>query len=223
MSKVIQEVAAAELEAKEAQDLAAALEERIRDGDESVTADELARAEGLGKFARLRVEAAGRKAAKGRRDAAIAEGKLLADELDDFMAVDVDLVQAWTEAVGAIRVLFEAARTRSQLVAEAVGRMASVDAQMQRDAGVSLKSVGVLPSRWGNVPGFRVPSAGVDVCDVAASTFLATALQQVVDASTLSGIGSSGADPRGLAESTLAGSVSGWPDAIRAVRNGPRV
>ncbi|WP_411146990.1 hypothetical protein [Streptomyces sp. x-80] len=52
----------AEQEATEAEQLLTALEERVRDGDEHVTAQQLANARELGRFAKLRAEAARRKA-----------------------------------------------------------------------------------------------------------------------------------------------------------------
>lgn len=55
----------AEQEAAEAETLAAALAERVRDG-EDVSPEELDNAERLGRFARLRIEAAQRKVAKAR-------------------------------------------------------------------------------------------------------------------------------------------------------------
>ncbi|MFE3635816.1 hypothetical protein [Streptomyces sp. NPDC059168] len=55
-------VAQAEQEASEAEQLLAALEERVRDGDKNVTAQQLADARELGRFATLRAEAARRKA-----------------------------------------------------------------------------------------------------------------------------------------------------------------
>lgn len=58
-------ITAAEQEAAEAENLAQALAERVRDG-EDIDPAELANAEQLGRFARLRVEAAHRKVAKAR-------------------------------------------------------------------------------------------------------------------------------------------------------------
>ncbi|WP_052874790.1 hypothetical protein [Streptomyces sp. NBC_01439] len=60
----------AEQEATEAEQLLAALEERVREGDEQVTADQLAGARELGRFAKLRAEAARRKADRAAADAA---------------------------------------------------------------------------------------------------------------------------------------------------------
>ncbi|MEU3277295.1 hypothetical protein [Streptomyces antibioticus] len=60
----------AEQEAAEAEQLLAALEERVRDGDEHVTAQQLADARELGRFATLRAEAARRKAERATAQAA---------------------------------------------------------------------------------------------------------------------------------------------------------
>ncbi|MEU7166676.1 hypothetical protein AB0A70_18870 [Streptomyces morookaense] len=60
----------AEQEAAEAEQLLAALEERVREGDEQVTAQQLSGARELGTFARLRAEAARRKADRAAQAAA---------------------------------------------------------------------------------------------------------------------------------------------------------
>lgn len=59
-------VAEAETEAREAEALAISLEERVKDGDESVTPAELENARQLKGFAKLRREAAARKAERAR-------------------------------------------------------------------------------------------------------------------------------------------------------------
>jgi hypothetical protein len=59
-------VATAEDEAREAAALAQALEERVKDGDEDISPAELENARQLGGFARLRTEAAQRKAERAR-------------------------------------------------------------------------------------------------------------------------------------------------------------
>ncbi|MEV5124301.1 hypothetical protein AB0K49_16150 [Streptomyces decoyicus] len=74
----------AEQEAAEAEQLLAALEERVRDGDEKVTAPQLAEARELGRFATLRAEAARRKA---ERAAARAAEQERADRLDQAAAM----------------------------------------------------------------------------------------------------------------------------------------
>lgn len=59
----------AEEEAREAGALAEALEERVRDGDDTVSPDQVAKARELAGFARLRVEAARRRADKAKQEA----------------------------------------------------------------------------------------------------------------------------------------------------------
>ncbi|MFP8882616.1 hypothetical protein [Streptomyces mangrovi] len=75
------EVAAAEAEAREAGELLAALEEKVRDGDDKVTPAQLAEQRELSRFAKLRAEAARRKAAKAKEDARLRELRALADEI----------------------------------------------------------------------------------------------------------------------------------------------
>ncbi|MFD8610536.1 hypothetical protein [Streptomyces sp. NPDC059631] len=85
----------AEQEASEAEQLLAALEERVRDGDEDVTAQQLADARELGRFAKLRAEAARRKADRAAAQAAEQERRrrteralaLLAERTPQTLAV----------------------------------------------------------------------------------------------------------------------------------------
>ncbi|MER6361554.1 hypothetical protein [Kitasatospora sp. NPDC001527] len=58
--------ATADQEVTEAEQLLAALEDRVRDGDDTVTAEQVEEARGLRRFAQLRREAAQRKAEKAR-------------------------------------------------------------------------------------------------------------------------------------------------------------
>lgn len=62
-------ITAAEQEADEAARLLEALEERVRDGDDTVTPNEIASARELGNFARLRADATARKAAAAQQTA----------------------------------------------------------------------------------------------------------------------------------------------------------
>lgn len=64
-----EQVAQAEREAREAAALVEALERRVVDGDESVTADEIDQAEKVGRFARLRAKHTAAKAAKAKHAA----------------------------------------------------------------------------------------------------------------------------------------------------------
>ncbi|MFD9905886.1 hypothetical protein [Streptomyces sp. NPDC059063] len=66
-------VVQAEQHAAEAEQTLAAMEERVRDGDEDVTPAQLAEARELGRFARLRAEAAARKAERAAAKAAEAK------------------------------------------------------------------------------------------------------------------------------------------------------
>lgn len=74
-------VTTAEQEATEAEALVGALEERVRDGDDSVTVEEIAGARELGRFARLRAEAARRKADKARTAARLDAAQQIHDEI----------------------------------------------------------------------------------------------------------------------------------------------
>lgn len=75
-------VAAADQEALEAAQLLEALEERVRDGDDTVTPSEIASARELGNFARLRADATARKAAAAQETARTAAVHELRAEIE---------------------------------------------------------------------------------------------------------------------------------------------
>lgn len=78
------QVAQAEREATEAAALVDALEDRVRDGDDTVTPEEIEQARSLVRFAQLRAEATARKAERAKAAAhAQALAQLRADILDD--------------------------------------------------------------------------------------------------------------------------------------------
>lgn len=74
-------VATAVQEADEAANLAAALEERVRDGDDTVTPEQIASARELGHFAQLRADATRRKAEQTKRDARLTACEELRTEM----------------------------------------------------------------------------------------------------------------------------------------------
>lgn len=76
-------VATAVQEADEAAGLAAALEERVRNGDDTVTPEQIASARELGRFAQLRADATRRKADAAKRDARLADLAQLKADIDD--------------------------------------------------------------------------------------------------------------------------------------------
>jgi hypothetical protein len=111
-------------EVADAEALHQALEDRILDGDESVTPDELTQARGLMRFASLRKAAAERRAEQERHDKAVADAeKYVADVVARATrlvngAPDLDKLQAG--AVEAVRAYIDAAReTHDQLRASA--------------------------------------------------------------------------------------------------------
>jgi hypothetical protein len=96
-------VHAAEQEAQEAAALVTALEERVRDGDDAVTPEEVASARELGRFARLRAEAAQRKADRAKQAARLTACAELRAEIEtaatDTGARFVELLRAAEAAV----------------------------------------------------------------------------------------------------------------------------
>ncbi|MFF3897919.1 hypothetical protein ACFYY3_33160 [Streptomyces sp. NPDC001812] len=124
------EVAQADAEAREADELLATLEERVRDGDDKITPQQLTEQRELGRFARLRAEAARRKA---DRAAADAENKRRQKLTNDALALveqqgdRAPVADAYERARAAIADLLAAADAHDQAVTEA--------ARMLRQAG----------------------------------------------------------------------------------------
>ncbi|GHH38191.1 hypothetical protein [Streptomyces candidus] len=107
----------------------AALEERVRSGDEAVTADQVEQARGLSRFARLRKDAADRKAEQARTAAATrarAEAIDRAEQLLDAHTLD-DIAAQYVAARKALESLVAACEARTAAVDEAA-RMLSIAA-----------------------------------------------------------------------------------------------
>jgi len=211
----------AEQEAQEAAALAEALADRIRDGDESVTPEELSNAEGLRKFAELKVQAAQRKVGKLKKAAALKRAKAFVEELHGFVDVDAELVEAWTESVRALRRLEELAVRRSDSVRDISGNVQRASEELRRDADTDLaKEFGILPGRWANQAGFQIPAKGVEVSDVELSRLLASVAHEALgDYSRMQMAAAINSREPALEKSVLGQSIEGWPEAIRDVKD----
>lgn len=215
-------VAEARQEAAEAAELAATLEEQIRDGDDSITAADLAEAESLGKFAQLRAEAAERKVKETKRSAAIAASKKLAKDLENVDDSDAALVDAWVATVDALRALNAAAAARKDRIWEFINEIDQVKGQLNRDAGVDIDSAGILGPKYGNMYGFQVPAAGIDVLEVPLGLVLASAAHEALDQNAMQELASRiNSKEDDLARSSTGQSVNGWPEAIRSLKEKP--
>lgn len=116
------DVAQAEAEATTAEQAAEALAERVREGDEQVTAEQLATAQQAGVFARLRAEAARRKADRAaakaeekRRQTLTAEAVALIDDKADPRKV----AEAYTAAREALTALLDATQAHDDAMGQA--------------------------------------------------------------------------------------------------------
>ncbi|MDH2393355.1 hypothetical protein QCN29_32245 [Streptomyces sp. HNM0663] len=141
----------AEQEAAEAEQLLAALEERVRDGDEHVTAQQLADARELGRFAKLRAEAARRKA---ERAAAKEAERQRADRLAQAAAMaapggplDADTLAAtYATARDAVRAFVTASEAYNAAIGEAARLLAAAD--VPDSSGGEHPAPGAM-ARWG--------------------------------------------------------------------------
>lgn len=139
------DVDSAKQEAREAEQLLAALEERVRGGDPGVKPAELRDARELVGFARLRVEAAERRAAQRATEARHA---LYADLGAEARALDVGdgtaITGAFTDALAALRRLWDVAEQRSTTLRDIAGRASALvqlaDEHGERDV---LRAAGV--------------------------------------------------------------------------------
>lgn len=75
------DVASAEQEAREAEELVASLEQRVESGDDTVTVDDIVQQENLGRFARLRLTATRNKAERARVKRRLLAARQLRDEM----------------------------------------------------------------------------------------------------------------------------------------------
>lgn len=110
-------VAVAETEAREAADLARALEDRVKDGDESVTPEALESARQLQGFAKLRKTAAERKAARARETERQRQLAALREEIETTSPTTrAELVELLKAAETATAAFVEACGKRNALI-----------------------------------------------------------------------------------------------------------
>lgn len=214
----------AEQEATEAESLATELEERVRQGDLSVTPDSIADAERLGKFARLRVEAAQRKADERRKtDARERAEEFKARLIEQAEANDAEVVEAWSVLIEALRDLRAKADRRGVSVDEQVAERGQVGAEL-RAAGLELTEFGILPGRYHGDDGYQIKNEGmgkgegIDIRYVQTHEYVAEALALSLSASIIDALKRTGTDaerPQELHKSTRITAVIGWPEAAR--------
>ena len=110
-------IANAQQEEREAAALVTTLEEKVRDGDESVTFEEVEKARGLLSFVRLRQEAARRKAAKAQEAARLAAcDALYADILSHAEGEGAEFSKILQTAVDALAAFHDAVDARNERV-----------------------------------------------------------------------------------------------------------
>ncbi|KFG75657.1 hypothetical protein [Streptomyces mutabilis] len=122
---------AAETEAVAADEAAEHLAERVREGDDSVTPEQLDTAQKAGKFARLRAEAAQRKARKAAERAEQARRRTLTEQavtLLDKQSAPATVADAYETARRALAALVAAVDRHDDTVTEAACLLAQADA-----------------------------------------------------------------------------------------------
>ncbi|MEU0832307.1 hypothetical protein [Streptomyces sp. NPDC005969] len=141
-------LAAAEAEKTEAEELAAALTEKVRAGDESVQPADLSAARELADFAELRVAAARRKLSAAedadrhaRAEAVAAEARALVEQEDTD-----DIAAKMRAAVDALADLCATTAARRERIGHIAAKVRQVAADLDR---AGLDSAHELPKRYG--------------------------------------------------------------------------
>lgn len=131
-------VAAAEAEAVAAEQTAAELRAAVEDGDTAVTPAALAEAEQKGVFARLRIKAAQKEAAKVAEADRIARAEAVAADARALVEQDdaEDLAVKMRAAVDALAALYATAADRHARIRDMVNRVGVIRSEAER-AGVA--------------------------------------------------------------------------------------
>ena len=184
MTDTIQDLASPATEFEEAQALVAALEQRVVDGDESVTSDELAtareQAASLSRFAKLRQHAAVRREQAERaatRSAVVAEARAL---VDPIIAVGGHRPDGGPAAEAAKAKVVEALTELRAMLESNQGTFAAASRRLTQDDGLDLDGPavdGVRVDGWGlHIDGARysLPS-GSEITQILRDTAQAAA------------------------------------------------
>lgn len=154
-------MAAAQKEAADAQQLADELAERVANGDQDVTPQQLAAQRQVADFAQLRVEAARRKSARLREDerAQLAANARAAAEHLLGEAGAADIVNATTAAAAAVAELRRVIDARNACLTEVAANVSTIDASLTEEG-----RTGAFLSRpygvWGDRRSVVVQDAG---------------------------------------------------------------
>ncbi|MFE6742326.1 hypothetical protein [Streptomyces tubercidicus] len=186
----------AEQEAAEAEQLLAALEERIRDGDDQVTPPQLAEARELGRFATLRAEAARRKAERTAANAAEQERQRKTERALALLAEHSpqSLATAYTTARDALAAFITASDAFDDTITEAATLLRAAGAPQCAGSPEDMAGPPASPTapRWrSGLSGSTVHLGGDDIrhADGAAArlTVLLTDLDQARGIRTAAG------------------------------------
>ncbi|MEO5313185.1 hypothetical protein PV772_03535 [Pseudarthrobacter sp. CC12] len=177
-------IAEAEQEEREAAALVATLEEKVRDGDEAVTFEEVEKARGLLSFVRLRQEAARRKAAKAQEAARLAACEALYEDVSAHVKGDGQrFSEQLRTAVEALRAFHNAVEERNEKIRGYRQRAEALGIPVHKHTGpASTAAHGGVRLATGGGPGLAggvvVGRSRVDMVD--ADTFANRALDLLV-------------------------------------------
>lgn len=176
-------IAEAEQEEREAAELVATLEEKVRDGDEAVTFEEVEKARGLLSFVRLRQEAARRKAAKAQEAARLAACEALNADITAHVKGDGErFSEHLRTAVDALRAFHDAVEERNEKVRQYRKRAEALGIPEHKHTGAVPATHGGVRLATGGGPGLAagvvVGRSRVDMVD--ADTFANRAIDLLV-------------------------------------------
>ena len=122
----------AKTEAEEARQLVDALADRVRDGDQDVTPEQLAGQKQLAEFARLRLDAAHRQHARAATEAREARAQRAADAGRDLLDADdtQPILDAARAALDALTTLVRVARERNDAIRAAGVQLDTANAEL---------------------------------------------------------------------------------------------
>ncbi|WP_017577171.1 hypothetical protein [Nocardiopsis kunsanensis] len=120
-------ITTADNEAAEADRRVEDLEEQVRNGDDTITADHIEQQRGLSRFAKLRAEAARRKAARNQAKQRRRDIDAVAADIDAQGDDTARLIELRNQAESAIEAFAAACEERNQWVRHTAARLRSLD------------------------------------------------------------------------------------------------
>lgn len=144
-------ITTADNEATEAARLVEELEEQVRNGDTTITPDQIEQQRGLSRFARLRAEAARRKAERDQAKQRRNDINAVVADIDAHTDDTARLVELRHQAEAAVEAFVTACEERNQWVRSTAGRLRTLDVPAQNQGEPDPSGVGWTAGSGGAV------------------------------------------------------------------------